>query len=203
MYRVFAYLFLSLLISLSSCSGKDDTHFNPANCKGDTTFILSSNCEKVKWNSLPVTITFDETITPEIREITVQATNVWEMTTGKDYFTFDDINGRSRESLNIITITPQNRWQGNADIENAKTYWTSQGKSMKQTNIHINERIFQPDERGRTPDLFSIILHEFGHVLGLAHDLENRRSVMFDKLGNDDMIRELNQVDIDRINTLY
>ena len=197
MGRRFALVFVSLLI-LAGCSGMGSSDKTPSNCTGDTAYLLNSKCQKLHWDSLPITLTFSDNIPQNVRVNTIKAAAEWENAAGKTLFAFDELGGRSAEHLNMITITAENQWEGAAN-ENAKTFYLYEEQFLRQTIISIRDRVIQT----AGIDTFSVILHELGHVLGLGHEETDRNSIRYPQLGMYESARTLAPVDIERLKTLY
>ena len=194
MRRNLVLYFLILFITVG-CAGKKTA---TSTCSGDNAFILNKNCEKVTWATLPVIMTFDDNVPENIRKDAISAAAEWETATGKSLFIFDTLDGRAPEYLNLITIIGDDNWVGGKE-ENAKTIYAYQNKAFFQSMIHIRERVLNMDSGNFKP--YTILLHELGHVLGLAHDDGNRDSVMYFEIT--DSNGNLAPIDIARMLTLY
>lgn len=170
--RLVKFILILASLSLAACSGQN----SPTYCTGDNAFILNSFCETVRWNSLPVTMTFDTTVPEDIRIIAMQAASEWEAAIGKPLFVFDSIETHASENQNIIKIVPEEAWVGDID-ENAKTVYAYQNRSMIKADILIRARVLTTRHGNMNPH--TVLLHELGHVLGLAHDDKNKFSIMY------------------------
>lgn len=196
MGRIFTLTLLSLLmLVLVGCGDKNSG--TPTNCSGDTSYLLNNSCKRLHWDSLPITLTFNDNVPQNVRILTMQAAAEWESAAGKPLFIFDELQGRSPENLNLITITADNQWDGEEN-ENAKTFYLYEGESLRQAIISIRDRVIQ----NKNIDTFSVVLHELGHSIGLGHDETNVDSIMYPQLGEYEAVRVLAPVDIERVRTI-
>lgn len=192
--RNIALIFMTLLV-LTGCSGRSDKK-PTSNCTGDPAYLQNSSCQRLRWDSLPVVMTFDDNIPAPVRRQAMQAAAEWEAAAGKPLFLFDTLEGRSPKDLNMITIVADSQWDG-ASNENAKTFYLYERQSLRQTIISIRNRVIENENI----DTFSVILHELGHVLGLGHDETNHSSIMYPQLGEYESARTLDPIDIERVRT--
>lgn len=98
------------------------------------------------------------------------------------------------------------RWETNRQTEQARTtiYWS--GSQIFESDIRVNADDFQYSYGESTiygkVDLTSLMVHEFGHALGLGHT-SNRGSVMVTSLGDGENRRKLSDTDLANLRCEY
>lgn len=104
------------------------------------------------------------------------------------------------------TIYWFNSWDANKPTEQARTtiYWS--GSEIFEADIRINALNFtynfSTDTSFPNVDLTSLLVHELGHALGLAHN-PAQGSVMNVTLDNQQVRRKLGQVDLTSLKCEY
>jgi hypothetical protein len=113
-------------------------------------------------------------------------------------------NGQpTQDGQNVIYMLSD--WEADKANEQARTtvYWA--GDRVYEADIRINDRNFDfswGDPEPERVDMQSLILHEFGHVMGLAHSV-TPQSVMARSLPNATKRRELSVADQTSIRCEY
>ncbi len=161
-------------------------------------FVMSNDSQRVSWAyAEPVIMYVDSSVPPEYFASIQSAINTWNTTLGREVLKlggWSSANPAERQDgVNLIYFVPS---------------WPETTKDKQAiTTIHwAADRIFEADIRtngnpthfqyftGDTPvprrvDFESLMLHEFGHVLGLEHPtVETAGTVMARRL-NDGVLR--------------
>ncbi|MBK7843247.1 MAG: matrixin family metalloprotease [Bdellovibrionales bacterium] len=99
------------------------------------------------------------------------------------------------------------QWESDRRTEQARTtvYWT--GSRIYEADIRVNAQNFlfyngDGSEIFSGVDLVSLMVHEFGHVLGLSHN-EAAASVMATTLASGTLRRVPSKTDLDSIHCEY
>lgn len=161
-------------------------------------FVQNSEAQRVSWsNTVPIYMRIDSTVPKEFRDAIKRAASAWNAISHRELV-------RIREE--ITTTRPANdqnsviywmsTWEGARSYEQARTtvYW--KGDQIYEADIRINAKDFKYVD-GRGPgmiDFESLLIHEFGHVLGLAHN-EIGSSVMAMSLASNTERREVSDDD--------
>ena len=187
--RVFALLgIIAGLILVQACGRK--LPMQPA-CN----FVQNSEMQRVSWKTdLPVTLYLDASVPYDYVQPIQAAMKVWNSYSQKaihqDFFKLGNGSpGGSSPTLDGYSkIYLMNAWESNLPNEQARTtiYWT--GAKIYEADMRLNGYNFQFYTDNSNPDmakvnLESLILHELGHVIGLAHVLDPS-SVMQPSLAN-------------------
>jgi Matrixin len=190
-------LLFCVLLSIGACSLKPNPQVS---CN----FIQNSDQQRVSWKrNTPVVITIDSSVPDVYYNSAINAANVWNNAIGHEVIKIGDKanigpNG-GLDNINLLYFLPN--WDS-ASNQQAETmvYWT--GAQIIEADIKVNIRNFQfsYDDIGEPNevDMESLLIHEFGHVLGLKH-ISDSSSVMFPYLSNDSLRRNLSQEDINSI----
>lgn len=200
---IFAFV-LSLLV-FQACSQKpspqDSCHF-----------VTNSDQQRVSWHRhIPVQMQIDansvnETYLPAI----TSAMEVWNQQLGVQVFdtpSFSPVADRPEaDGLSTIYFVAKD-WFGTPD-EQARTSIYYTGNQIYEADIRINTQDFSyvvngaPSIAAKQLDLVSLVVHELGHVLGLAH-IQSEPSVMAKDLDFGQVRSSLYAIDVKSVRCEY
>ena len=172
-------------------------------------FVQNSDQQRVSWGSqVPVVLYIDSSVPNEYFDDIKSAAATWNADIGREAIKIggyvDSKSDPAQDGHNIIYYL--HTWESDKSNEQARTtvYWA--GDRIYEADVRINAKDFTFSsgnslEPSRV-DMQSLILHEFGHVLGLAHSVATQ-SVMARSLPNDIMRRSLALSDEDSIRCEY
>lgn len=177
-------------------------------------FVQNQNMQRVSWGkNVPVDIYIDESVPGEYYPAVKEAIQQWNdqshsVNQGQPFFRLRSGNpGSARPAQdNYTKIYVMNEWEDGKQAEQARTtvYWS--GSQIYEADIRINNKNFE-FYSSNTPSpqkvhLPSLLVHEFGHVLGMAHNT-NKESVMQASLANGRSRTELSGLDIKSLECEY
>lgn len=205
--RVFAILGIIAGLILVQACGRELPPEQPCN------FVQNHNQQRVSWErEVPVEIFLDNSVPSEYESAVRGAMRQWnevgQSLRGRDFFKLGaNSPGANQPAQDGYTkIYFLNTWEADKPSEQARTtvYWT--GSKIFESDIRINDKNFN-FYLGDNPDfskvhLESLIVHELGHVLGLAHTGEEN-SVMQVTLANGKSRTEPGGIDINSIQCEY
>lgn len=190
---------------LQACARKLDPE-EPCN------FVQSSELQRVSWkDSLPIKLMVHNSVPKQAYSSIENAVHHWNEQFSQQLFEIEiwDVGGAvqpSRDGYNIIYWL--DKWESELMTEQARTtiYWT--GSRIYEADIRINNSDEGPSfYMGSEPnttgvDVESLMIHELGHVLGLAHNSESS-SVMQVELASGEARRQLSQGDLNSVRCEY
>lgn len=173
-YAVAATLAASLLI-LPACAPKLDPQ---ESCN----FVQNGSLQRVSWKKgLPVRLYIHESVaSQEYINAIHQAAEEWNLTMGMQAIVIEASkvggpNVAKKDGYSMIYM--QNTWDADKPTEQARTtiYWT--GSRITEADVRINAKNFKfftgTEPNHSAVHLPSLMVHELGHVLGLAHRAEH------------------------------
>jgi hypothetical protein len=189
-------------LSLQACTPKSQPE---QSCN----FVQNSESQRISWGpQVPVVLLIDNSVPHQYFDAIQAAAKQWNAKVGREVIKIGGwvkTNGvPSQDNQNIIYFL--NTWEADRSNEQARTtvYWA--GDRIYEADIRINAHdftFFSGDTAVVSEvDFQSLVLHEMGHVLGLAHSL-TPQSVMLKSLASATKRRELSASDQDSIRCEY
>lgn len=171
-------------------------------------FVQNSEGQRVSWGSdSKVSFYVDPSVPTQYYASIQAAAATWNQKLGHEYI---EIAGWSQKSgtpsqdgVNVIYF--MNSWDASLANEQARTtiYWS--GNRITEADILIDASNFKfsiaNPESGQV-DMQSLVLHEFGHVLGLKH-VTDSTSVMVPTLAYDYLRRSPQDFDMSSLKCEY
>lgn len=172
-------------------------------------FVQNGEQQRVSWGAdTPVVLFIDSSVPQDFYEPIRQATAEWNRVVGREVLKIGGwtrTNGApAQDGANVIYFLKT--WENDKPNEQARTtvYWAND--RIYEADIRINGRNFDffttEDPIAGRVDVQSLLLHEFGHVLGLAHT-QGGESVMVKSLANATLRRKPSPVDVDSLRCEY
>jgi hypothetical protein len=139
-------------------------------------FVQNSEQQRVSWGArAPVVLFIDSSVPSAHFEAMRTAADEWNKVIGREVLKIGGWTnsgaGPKQDRVNGIYYIKD--WENDRTNEQARTtvYWA--GDQIFEADIRINGRDFQYFD-GESPvvgrvDMVSLMIHEFGHVLGLSH----------------------------------
>ena len=162
---------VSVLLAMQACSVKPDPQ---ASCN----FVQNSDVQRVSWGAdVPVPLYIDSEFPVEKRGAVQAAADEWNTIAGHPLIKIVGVTNRgggpAQDGFNIIYWMTS--WDTAATNEQARTtiYWT--GTRIYEADVRINARagdhqyFWSNEPQPGELDVESLLVHEFGHVLGLVH----------------------------------
>lgn len=138
-------------------------------------FVQNSEQQRVSWGAqTPVVMLIDSSVPGIHYDAIKRAAQVWNESVGREVIKIGGwtSTGPSPTPDGVNLIYFQRNWDGPSN-EQARTtiYWS--GERIYEADVKVNERDFEffsgeTGEAGKL-DIESLLIHEFGHVLGLKH----------------------------------
>ncbi|MCB9026058.1 MAG: matrixin family metalloprotease [Bdellovibrionaceae bacterium] len=164
-------------------------------------FVQNAKLQRVSWNGRMAKMYIHSSVPSEYHATIKEAADVWNQKIGNMVISIESTVGGSRtpsqDGYNIIYWMTD--WEKEKKSEQARTtiYWS--GSKIYEADIRINaeyHNFFITDHAiGGRVDFKSLLVHEFGHVLGLAHVSQGNPSVMQAYLANGVTRRSLTDLD--------
>jgi hypothetical protein len=186
--RITTFISVFAGIILIQACGRDLPAEKASCTEGSVSFVQNSNMQRVAWgHSDPIPLYIDASVPQEYIAAMEAAIHDWnevgQNLRGTAFFElrFEQKGSATPTQDNYSKIYLLNTWESNRPSEQARTtiYWS--GSRIYEADIRINEKNFDfytgNISESNKVHLESLIVHELGHVLGLAHT-ENTNSVM-------------------------
>jgi hypothetical protein len=172
-------------------------------------FVQNSELQRVSWGAqTPVIVYIDSSVPAPFFDAINQAAEEWNRAVGREVLKIGGWVNRSggpmQDRQNVIYYLSD--WEADRPTEQARTtvYWA--GDRVYEADIRLNGRNFNffwgDDPVAGRVDIQSLVLHELGHVLGLAHNA-TPQSVMAKSLASATLRRGLSADDENSIRCEY
>lgn len=175
-------------------------------------FVQNSQQQRVSWQGrTPVKMFVHESVPKEYYQAIRDAVKEWNVALNYDALTIVSFgttgeNLPKRDGYSVI-YWMKNRWELDRSNEQARTtvYWS--GTQIYEADIRVNDFNFdffvaEEEKSYRKVHFTSLMVHEFGHVLGLAHN-DDKQSVMQVSLSNGELRDKLGVEDKDSLSCEY
>lgn len=193
-------LICTLAVGMQACAPKPQEACN---------FVQNGYGQRVSWQKDPIVLYVDASVPREAMGPIRRALNTWNRTLGGEAFRLvsEAIDGKEPRNDGYSVIYWMHDWEKDRPFEQARTtiYWVN--KEIYEADVRVNARNFlysfaEGPVSGRV-DLESLMVHEFGHVLGLTHTAEHEYSVMHAYLSSSSLRREPTDLDRDSLSCEY
>jgi hypothetical protein len=202
--------FLMALIAILLILRLDAVH-RPTIDSGKTcNFVENSEHHHISWKGkFPIPLSIHSSVPAQAYPAILAAMTVYEKALGHPVFVIDQANVQGPaepQKDGISMIYWMKDWDQARHAQQARTtlYWN--GDDIYEADIRVNAAHFGYSFNVREPatsiDLESLLVHEFGHVLGLAHDA-TPGSVMNIWLGDGELRRQLGTIDMASLHCEY
>lgn len=196
-------LFISLAFILEACAPSRESE---ESCE----FVQNSFGQRVSWNSkVPVKVFIHESVPQEFFGAIEAAMKKWDNAlASRPLFVLGGIvNGPNHPVQDDATIIYwKEDWTGDKVGEQARTTVFWKENQIKEADIQVNARDFhfawQEGPVNGAVDIESLLVHELGHVLGLAHS-KGPASVMATRLSSGTLRRVPSKTDLDSLRCEY
>jgi hypothetical protein len=155
----------------------------------DCGFVQNGYGQRVSWKqSLPVKFNIDPSFPSEYDQVVRNAAQRWESILGKTLFIFErspQTSKPGKDNRNVIYwINPWTDADSNLQAMSTLSWKSNQ---LVETDVKVDAQYFSFYVSAAASDwdihLESLLVHEFGHVLGLKHLSNSTPSVMLQVLG--------------------
>jgi hypothetical protein len=204
---------LGLAITLIiACAAIMQACSRPLPPQASCNFVQNPDLQRVSWKTnLPIHFSLHESVPPEAYDAIDRAVAEYNLRLGggREIFHIDkrDVPGSlDPQKDGVSLIYWFNTWDADKPTEQARTtiYWA--GTEIFEADMRINAHNFTFNYGTETSfsnvDLDSLVLHELGHVLGLAHNATHG-SVMNITLDNGQDRRKLGDPDMSSLKCEY
>ncbi|MES2962564.1 MAG: matrixin family metalloprotease [Bdellovibrionota bacterium] len=170
-------------------------------------FVQNGEQQRVSWGAqVPVVLYVDRSVPSVFYDNIVSAVAEWNTRVGREKIGGWAVNTNgqpAQDGQNVVYM--MSTWEAEKANEQARTtvFWA--GDRIYEADIRINDRNFDfswGEPEVDKVDMQSLILHEFGHVMGLSHAV-TPQSVMARSLPNATKRRELSTADQNSIRCEY
>lgn len=205
------FLFLMTVVVLLGANLACSRKFDP---QPSCNFVQNNDLQRVSWNrNLPIKLYVHESFPldqfPQLESVVRESVNDWNLKLGREVFRIEGfrINGSLAPKKDGYSVLYwMNTWEENLKHEQARTtiYWS--GSQIYEGDIRINAKDHQFyvgfDTQFKNVDMRSLLVHELGHVLGLAHN-HQQPSVMNVTLNEGLDRRAISKIDEDSVHCEY
>jgi hypothetical protein len=224
-YCMFA-LRASFILMLTACGGAEQFQEESASQTASVGATGTAFHNPNGWNN-GVVLHLDSGVPEDLRGAILEAAATWNAAIGQDVIVFegesdlprsDSLYGSLADGVTVTYYEPN--WAETTEKSDsviATTIWENEGDSdgyivrgdviLNAENYHFVDATAEEQEYDETRyfvDTQTVVLHEFGHLLGLGH-LDNDSSVMnpYTTIGLGSTRRVLGEVDVTNIQSIY
>jgi len=152
-------------------------------------FVRNGSNYRVSWKyNVPIKIQMHSSVPTEFKPAILSAMKRWENLSEREFFLVDQIDNRdypgARDSKNVIYWN--HTWLEESPRRQAVTVIHWNNSTISEGDILINAKDFEYSTAASADynkvDFESLMVHEFGHLLGLTHQ-DSSTGVMAPMLG--------------------
>jgi hypothetical protein len=198
-YILVSFLMVAALVSLQAC-GLNSKPEDACN------FVQNNEAHRVSWeNATPAVLVIDSSVPSQFVSAIYSSANQWNLAHGRELIRIGG-QGEAGDAAQDgrSAIYWYNTWEASRSYEQARTtvYWS--GDRIYEADIRINDKDFNYSTYPTYGmiDFESLLVHEMGHVLGLAHN-EESGSVMAKALAQNQERREPSDIDLRSLQCEY
>lgn len=192
---------LTALLLLTNCGKKPEA-------QSACGFVQNQDGQRVSWKTQGlVRLYYEKSVPQDIVTELKEAIYTWEASIGRRVFDLQgpiDMSGGPKQDGYSVVYWMSDWDQNRVTLEQARTdiYWV--GNQLTEADLALNARGFSirslpgPND----VDARSLILHELGHALGLAH-MDAQASVMAKSLPSGFYRRDLKSADVNSVKCEY
>lgn len=192
MLRWLAAATLCVLFGFGACAPRLDP-------QDSCNFSQNSEKQRVSWKGhLPIPIYLHSSVPIQYRQAILDAMNTWAEELQQPVFTLAGVSNGSLSAAGqdgYSVIYWMDNWPNEYEQARTTIYWV--GSEIREADIRINGDLSMSGGEELIPgyvDMESLMLHELGHVLGLAHN-HDFSSIMVETLATATARRELSNTD--------
>lgn len=192
---------ISALVLFQACAKKGGP-------QDSCNFVMNSDQQRVSWHAkLPVTLYVHSSVPPSYYSAITNAMDTWNKALNINAFNppayTNTPDNHASDGYNVIYWITKD-WFGTSD-EQARTSLFYVDDQIYEADIRVNASNFNfstDAPQADQVDFQSLMLHELGHVLGLAH-IPTTDSVMFKSLASDKERRDPFKIDLTSLSCEY
>ena len=173
-------------------------------------FVQNSLQQRVSWEKdVPVIFYIHRSVPGPFFSAIELAIDEWNRKSGRELLKLGGWTNSGdrpkKDGANIVYWL--DTWENDRPFEQARTtiYWSED--RIYEADIRVNAKNFNffwgEDPVVGHVDVQSLLLHEFGHALGLAHTTNEQKSVMVTTLASATLRREAQDIDLRSLSCEY
>ncbi len=173
---------LGFVILMSACAPQPEPE---ESCN----FVQNSQGQRVSWKHRNLSIGVDVNIPQRFRVAIEESLDEWEIQSNKSFFGSEIVDMQPSEVAKFdISFVWRKDWEDDKRAEQARTLIKYKGDDLYRAVIYINNEhndfyVSEADKDSREVHMFSLLVHEVGHALGLDH-IHTGHSVMETRLAS-------------------
>lgn len=170
-------------------------------------FVQNSKMQRVSWGAMtPVVLYIDGSVPSYLYSPIERAVEAWNARIGRELLKLggpiNSQTGPGQDGANVIYWMTD--WEPDRRYEQARTTVVWSGDRLVDADVRVNARDFRYSDGRQVGyvDFESLMVHEFGHVLGLTH-IDEPGSVMAKSLANNTERRVPSDTDVGSLRCEY